>query len=164
MPIATLLRVSCDTREIEHVTRDPTALGRSLVTIQLSPTGHLDLLGIEACIMSAEPPERSLIDPEVILVVLSKREGLDARLDFQVRVIHLEPLHNRTHVEDPLGIETEPSDPGSINEEGHPPVEKLDIILIRQLVLVLSVLQPDVVRGIGEDASGRQIFQLWNDF
>jgi hypothetical protein len=68
--------------EVEHVAGDsPSGIGSlvaHLLTLRLNPNS----IRIQRRVLRAESPKRSVVVPKVVLVVLSKREHLDARFAF----------------------------------------------------------------------------------
>ena len=61
MPLAALLGVAGDPREVEHVAGNPTAKVRSSVAVLLSPGRDPDGIGVKWGVVAPEPQERPVV-------------------------------------------------------------------------------------------------------
>jgi hypothetical protein len=148
--------------EVEHVAGDsPSGIGSlvaHLLTLRLNPNS----IRIQRRVLRAESPKRSVVVPKVVLVVLSKREHLDARFAFDGGEATHYSTCNTPHLNGPLCVEAEPNCLGFFYESVEPLFHEMEIIILTVIVVNIIVIQTDVVGWVCEDA--RDLINPVEDF
>jgi len=147
MPVAALFLLQLG--EVEGVARDLSTGCGACVPIELTPRWYLRLVRVQLGIRAAEPPQRSVGIPEVILVVLIERKRLNTWRELPT--FGFDRTGCASQLKQPSRIETDPNSLGNFTKLPQPIIKQLRILFVGHFVFEVLVVQIDIIRGVRKD-------------